>query len=205
MQLAKNMLHMLLRKYLKNTWEDNLIDMQYIINIKTFIIKLRPFNSRDVPPVFLCLFTGGFMSWGVCFVWFVEETLDGFLCCVARHCARFHQSAASRNNCKEIKSKWKPVTAKSWTLSLKKNFLIISKVKLTFLLLLSFSTVSVLFSFRSNASSSSGNKHNKTHCMIKSLLTHLDPSSSTQATKGGKMKYLWEWHRFSPRPAQHLL
>lgn len=73
----------------------------------------------------------------------------------------------------------------------KKNFLIISKVKLTFLLLLSFSTASVLFSFRSNASSSSGNKHNKTHCMIKSLLTHLDPSSSTQATKGGGgRKYL---------------
>lgn len=49
------------------------------------------------------------------------------------------------------------------------------RVKLTFLLLLSFSTVSVLFSFRSNASSSSGNKHNKTPCMIKSLLTHFDP------------------------------
>lgn len=30
--------------------------MQYIINIKTFIIKLRPFNSRDVPPVSVLVF-----------------------------------------------------------------------------------------------------------------------------------------------------
>lgn len=30
--------------------------MQYIIGIKTFIMKLRPFNSRVVPPVSVLVF-----------------------------------------------------------------------------------------------------------------------------------------------------